>query len=41
MSRAAGQEEEDDELPRGMETYGFTRWATLDATLADIHTALA
>lgn len=35
------QEDEDDELLRGMEAYGFARWSALDATLADIRAALA
>lgn len=33
-------EEEDEELLRGMEAYGFARWAALDGTLATIAEAL-
>lgn len=33
-------ENEDEELLRGMEAYGFARWAALDDTLATIATAL-
>lgn len=37
----AAQEEDDDELLRGMEAYGFAQWSALDAALADIRAALA
>ena len=34
-------EQEDEELLRGMEAYGFARWSALDDTLADIAAVLA
>ncbi len=34
-------EQEDEELLRGMEAYGFARWAALDETLADIAAVLS
>ncbi|HEY7295277.1 MAG TPA: phosphotransferase [Dehalococcoidia bacterium] len=39
-SATEATEQEDEELLRGMEAYGFALWATLDSTLAEIAAAL-